>query len=82
MPHYKSGLEAKVGDIVKGKPEWVPEPIVGVVCSIQPNNTSCNMTIDRIDVLYALNAEGKPTSARAIAGPGGCYTVGDFEKIG
>ena len=45
IPHYSSGTEAKVGDIVHGKGYNVPYEITGVVVSIIPNSESCNIQV-------------------------------------
>lgn len=44
MPHYKDGLEAKVGDVVKGKGYNVLHEIIGKVVDVRPGD-SCNLTV-------------------------------------
>lgn len=45
MPHYKSGVAAVVGDLVRGTGYNVKHEIVGVVASITPGASSCNITV-------------------------------------
>ena len=45
MPHYKDGTEAKLMDVVKGKPYNTPHEIVGVVVGITPGADSCNLRV-------------------------------------
>lgn len=45
MPHYKDGTEAKVGDIIKGKPYNTPHEVVGVVVRVTPDSESCNLVV-------------------------------------
>ena len=45
MPHYKDGTEAKVGDVVKGKPYNTPCEVVGTVVQITPGSESCNLVV-------------------------------------
>ena len=45
MPHYKDGTEAKLMDIVKGKPYNTPHEVVGVVVGITPGSDTCNCRV-------------------------------------
>lgn len=45
MPHYKDGTEAKLLDVIKGKPYNTPHEVVGVVVGITPNTDSCNLRV-------------------------------------
>lgn len=46
MPHYKDGVEAKVGDLVKGVTyNRKGAVIVGTVISITPGADSCNCMV-------------------------------------
>lgn len=45
MPHYIDGTEAKVGDIVRGKPYNTPHEVQGVVVGITPGTDTCNMRV-------------------------------------
>jgi len=59
MPHYKDGTEAKVGDIVRGKPYNTPHEIVGEIISITPGVESCNCVVAFAEVRDATEAEAK-----------------------
>ena len=45
MPHYKDGTEAKLLDVIKGKPYNTPHEVVGVVVGITPSAESCNLRV-------------------------------------
>lgn len=45
MPHYKDGTEAKIGDLVKGKPYNTEGVVVGTVIGITANQESCNLRV-------------------------------------
>ncbi len=45
MPHYRSGLQAKIGDHVTGKGYNVKDTISGVVVGIVEGSESCNIRV-------------------------------------
>lgn len=45
MPHYKNGMPASIGDIVKGKGYNVPHEIIGKVLEISEKSDNCNLTV-------------------------------------
>ncbi len=45
MPHYKNGMPAGVGDIVKGRGYNVPHEIIGKVLGIVEGSDACNLTV-------------------------------------
>lgn len=45
MPHYRDGIEARVGDIVVSVAEHTPGLVVGEVLSVNPGSTSCNSLV-------------------------------------
>lgn len=47
MPHYKNGREAKNGDTVIGKSQYMPSVLVGMIIDINPNAVSCNCALMR-----------------------------------
>ena len=57
MPHYKDGTEAKVGDVIRGKPYNTPREIVGVVLSVTPNTESCNCVVAFVETQDCTNEE-------------------------
>jgi hypothetical protein len=66
MPHYRDGSEAQVGDFVKGV-DWEGKPIVGMVTSVVPGSTTCNMTVSYL--------------APSVVAVMGTFTIGEFDKI-
>lgn len=54
MPHYADGTEAKVGDLVKGKPYNTPHEIVGEIVQITPSTDSCNCIVAFIKTIPAI----------------------------
>jgi hypothetical protein len=45
MPHYSDGTEAKIGDLVVGKPYNVGRVVAGEVVSVTPGTESCNLQV-------------------------------------
>lgn len=45
MPHYKNGIEAKRGDVVKGKGYNVPHEIQGILVGVEPGADTCNVRV-------------------------------------
>lgn len=45
MPHYSDGTEARIGDLVVGKPYNTPRVVAGVVMSVTPKAESCNLQV-------------------------------------
>jgi hypothetical protein len=45
MPHYKNGVPAEVGDLVKGQPYNTPHEIVGTVIQITEGTDCCNCIV-------------------------------------
>lgn len=45
MPHYRDGTEAKLGDVVKGKPYNTPHEVVGVVVGLKKAEDSCGISV-------------------------------------
>lgn len=54
MPHYEDGTEAKLGDVIHGKPYNTPHEVIGVVVGITPAQESCNLR-----VAFARKANGQ-----------------------
>lgn len=48
MPHYASGDEAKIGDMVKGRGYNVKYEIVGMVTHVTPHSESCNIQVAHV----------------------------------
>lgn len=45
MPHYKDGIVAEVGDVVRGKGYNHPYEVQGVVVGVTPGASACNITL-------------------------------------
>jgi len=45
VPHYSTGDEAKVGDVVRGKPYNTEHEVIGVVTGITPGSDACNLRV-------------------------------------
>lgn len=80
MPHYKSGRQAQVGDLVVA-PAYGGEVLLGTVSQVQPGSDSCNLML--IELGRALHAEGRPlVFARGVPAPAmGAFTASQCERI-
>lgn len=45
MPHYRDGTEAKLGDLIKGKPYNTDHEVTGVCVGITPDSDACNLRV-------------------------------------
>lgn len=77
MPHYKTGLEAKVTDVVIGT-VYGDHQEIGVVLKLEPEGKTCNMTIARIADIWDGPA-GRVIAPRA--GDANVVNCDKFEKI-
>ncbi|MGD9635712.1 MAG: hypothetical protein AB7G28_26380 [Pirellulales bacterium] len=78
MPHYASGNEAKIGDIVKGR-ETATAELIGIVESIQPSAETCNMQVRPIARI--LTDETTKVITPFQSPYSSCCTCKEFEKI-
>lgn len=84
MPHYADGVEAKVGDIVRGKGYNVKDDngelieIVGVVLRVDSHASQCNITLLLPEESLGMFVP-TPGSGPSLAGKTGAIIAGPLE---
>lgn len=46
--HYRDGTEAQLGDIAKGKNDWIGHEVIGEVVGLIPGADLCNLQVRAI----------------------------------